>query len=559
MVGVAQGSRSFHFWRSLTCCCLGGCVAELVVNIRPPVLVATNMVKDNTSTRMVLRDGDTPESLAAAGCLHLNATGAGCSESDVHAIKDGLEGELMHFKNLSIGGQVMKHISFGWYLLLSHRAIAEARLHFAAAIAKFPESNFLLRELAAAAVLGDALPQPGDDGHTLHRTADGTWAHVTPPEPAFYAITCDVWETYAAIRFQRPKAFLSEIEPELLAAGMSPHAFIPSVQIGSGSAPSGLILEHRLVHDIELLKLLHGMDFLASGVALQAIEACNRTLRSAPRAREGVLQPTVDQWHGLFPFYNRRLHVHPCPRLEQALKPAVEMTMQLLHSPSRRAQTRAGGVLSTGGVLVIDDILTHTALTELRDFAELSTVWYQERDNSLGAALNTGFSTPLLAQIAEGLRELLGDVLCDLPLTDLRAIKFNQELPASIRLQADQAAVTVNLWITPGSADLKDSNGGLTVYDASVEMDNSINDKRMLEDLVQQLDGEHVSVPYRQNRAIVFESSRVYSMQEFTSRESEMRRSRRINVSFLFGLRGLHCAQRRVARIVLEDQSAKQQ
>lgn len=26
---------------------------------------------------MVLRDGDTPESLAAAGCLHLNATGAG--------------------------------------------------------------------------------------------------------------------------------------------------------------------------------------------------------------------------------------------------------------------------------------------------------------------------------------------------------------------------------------------------------------------------------------------------------------------------------------------------
>ena len=29
-------------------------------------------------------------------------------------------------------------------------------------------------------------------------------------------------------------------------------AFIPSVQFGSGSAPSGLMLEHRLVHDIEL-------------------------------------------------------------------------------------------------------------------------------------------------------------------------------------------------------------------------------------------------------------------------------------------------------------------
>ena len=41
------------------------------------------------------------------------------------------------------------------------------------------------------------------------------------------------------------------------------------------------------------MKLLHGMGFLAPGVALQAVEACNRILRSAPRARKGVLQPTV--------------------------------------------------------------------------------------------------------------------------------------------------------------------------------------------------------------------------------------------------------------------------
>ena len=31
----------------------------------------------NSTARMILRDGDTPESLAALGCLHLNSTGAG--------------------------------------------------------------------------------------------------------------------------------------------------------------------------------------------------------------------------------------------------------------------------------------------------------------------------------------------------------------------------------------------------------------------------------------------------------------------------------------------------
>ena len=506
---------------------------------------------------------------------------AGCSEADREAIKDtvlldveaschvtlsqeGLQSELEHFQNLSIGGQIMKQLRFGWELLLTHRSVDEAHLHFAGVMAKYPDSDFLLRELAAAAVLTNALPEAGDDGLVLHRAVDGTWTHLRPSHPTIYAVSLERWEMYAAIRFKSPKAFLSEAEPQLLAAGMPPHAFVPVGQWDSSSSTAdttgnGFIFEHRLRHDKELFRLLESMGLLAKGVAQRAIEAYERTLRSAPRVNEGLLQPTGDQWHGLYPFHNRRLYIHPCPRIaETALNPVASMETKLFHSPSRKATALAGGFLGSGGVLVIDNILSSEALKRLRDFAELSTIWYHEQGNFLAAGLNTGFATPLLAQVAEEFRELLQDVLCDLPLTDLRAVKFDDV--QEVDLQADQAAVTVNLWIT--ADELDDSNSGLTIYDASAGLDvfavDSLSStKSILEELVRGVDGENVSVPYRQNRAVVYESTRIHSAQPFPLRKSMDLRSRMISLAFLFGSSGLHCIQRRMGKVMLENQAAQ--
>ena len=425
----------------------------------------------------------------------------------------------------------MKQLRFGWDLLLTHRSPEEARLHFVSAMAKFPESPFLVRELAAASVLSQLLPR--NDGN-LHRDEAGYWAHIMPPESTSIAVSLDGWETFAALRFKTPKGFLSEEESELLAAGMRPHGCIPLASLDAFDNPR--IRELRLRHEIELLELLEKRGLIRPKVAMQGIDAYHRVLHSAPKVREGLMEPTTEQWHSLYPFYNRRLYIHPCPRQTgQTLNPPSEM--RLVHSTSRKATSRAGGFLATGGVLIIDNLLILEALNSLRDFAELSTIWYLEAPDYLGAGLATGFSPPLLAQVAEELRILLADVLCDLPLTSIRALKFAAAMEDT-ELHSDEAAVNVHLWLTPTETPSKSAS--LTVFDSD------LTEIRMQK--VQ--DGENISIPQLQNRAVVFDSARIY--QHSVSMPKDLS-SHGISVTLLFGIKGVYCAQRRSARILLEE------
>eukprot|EP00435_Cladocopium_sp_Y103_P041132 s968_g11.t1 len=538
-----------------------GCRGE-VVNVRPPILVSTNLVKDNISARIILRAGETPESLANAGCRHLNATGAGCTHADQTAIQEELKNLLVQFTDLNAGEQIMQQIRFGWNLLLSHRNAEEARLHFVSAMAKFPDSPFLLKEFAAAAVLTHVLPRWGDDGYMLYQAdQSGNWAHIIEPKSTFYAMTLDTWETFAAIRYRTPRGFLSEEEPELLAAGMPAHAFVPVVDvqgIDGNAFLGGLVYEHRIQHDLKVFKLLESKGLLRPKVALQAGDAYTRVLRSATRVREGIMELTAEQWHSIYPYHNRRFYIHPCQRLVQALNPASALETRLLQSSSQKVTSRAGGFLSAGGVLVIDNLLTPEAMMHLRDFAELSTVWYQERPNSLGAGLSTGFSPQLLAQVAEELKILLADVLCDLPLTNVWAFKFGDDSGTDLR--ADQAAVNVHLWLSPDGINQNESAGRITIYDATTDVEPlpvEGGTGSMLEELVRQRDGKNISVPSRQNRAVVFDSARIHA------EKSSIRRSEgnnfesfeyQISVSLLFGLKGLYCAQRRSAKLMFEDE-----
>ena len=442
--------------------------------------------------------------------------------------QEQLQGELSDFKDRNAGEQVMRQMRFAWDLLRL-REVEEARLHFVTALSKFPRSDFLLREVAASAMFPLARGLHGD------ATA---WVQLEKDSQSF-----ESWESFAFLRFQRPKSYLSEGEAELLAAGMPSHSFVPGDH-------QGLVLEHRVGHDVELLRLLRALGLLGQ-VATEAIDTYERILGWAPRLREGVLQPSVEQWHSLYPFHNRRIYVHPCQRLQHpALNPVAELNMRLMRSG--KVQSRAGGFLASGGALVIEDLLTPAALGRLRDFAELSTVWYEEKGGYLVSGLNSGFSTPLLAQIAEELRLPLSEVLCDLPLTNVLAFKFDIKPPSVVDLHADDASVHVNLWITADAEGLPDSDnasdGGVTIFDASHDVPvGSERAARSLEDLVA-ADKENVTVPYRENRAVVFDSTRIYSRRPFWPKSPDFR-SRCISVSFLFGARGFYCPQR--GRMVL--------
>ncbi|CAE7821138.1 unnamed protein product [Symbiodinium sp. CCMP2456] len=517
--------------------------------------------------RILVRDGDSVSALAEATCRHLQSVGAGgCQQGELTDIQESLRTLTEDFSKVSLGEQVLKQLHLGWDLLLTHRAPEEARLHFVNVLSRFPKSRYLLRELAAASTLAFALPRSGDS-NVLHWGPNGTWAHASPPSSTGLAEAFDGWEAYSMIRFHQPFMFLSEDEPELLAVHMPSHGFFPCGEIrptDSNVGLLGLVYEHRLRHDKLLIELLRSENLISNAIAQGALVAYDRVLGAAERVEGGLLRPTDEHWHSLYPFHNRRLYVHPSPRLAlPALTPYPELQIRLLHStapPSKRS-SRAGGFLASGGVLVVDDLLTQDALLQLRSFAELSTIWYQERPHYLGAGFSTGFASPLLSQIAEELRGLLADVLCDLPLANVWAFKYDDESETGIDLHADAAAVNVNLWITPDEVNLDNSSGGLVIFDASVDersssfesfnqMDSDKN--RLLSDLLGESEYANVTAPYRQNRAVVFDSARIHSTQRLAFKKLGVS-SRRINITFLFGAKGTYCPLRRSAKTVLHE------
>ncbi|CAE7556930.1 unnamed protein product [Symbiodinium natans] len=519
-------------------------------------------------SRIHIRAGDSIAALAEATCRHLQSVGAGgCQLRELTDIQESLHALVEGFNNISLGEQTLKQLQFGWDLFLTYRAFEEARLHFITALARFPTSRYLLRELAAASTLAFVLPRSGD-ANVLHWGANGTWAHVTPPKVSALAEAFDGWETYSTVRFQQPLMFLSEEEPELLRAHMPPHGFFPCGEIrttDSNVGILGLVYEHRLQHDMELIQVLRDLKLIQASTAEGAIAAYSRVLGSAEHVDGGFLRPTHEHWHSLYPFHNRRLYVHPSPRLSlPALNPYAELDIQLLRSQAPTpASSRAGGFLATGGVLVIDHLLSGDALMHLRDFAELSTIWYQERPHYLGAGFSTGFSSPLLAQIAEELQGLLADVLCDLPLANVWAFKYEDGSDMGIDLHADAAAVNVNLWITPNTVNLDNATGGLVIFDASVdersssfELFNQVgfdtSRESALSELISRSGSANVTVPYRQNRAVIFDSARIHTTQRLDFKKSGVR-SRRINITFLFGAKGTYCPLRRAATVVLDE------
>src|SRR6218665_2219277 len=115
-------------------------------------------------------------------------------------------------------------------------------------------------------------------------------------------------------------------------------------------------------------------------------------------------------------------------------------------------------------IAVIDNLLTPEGLAALRDFCLGSNVWRNVYvQGYLGAFPETGFACPLLAQIAEELQATFPAIFAGHPLRYLWAFKYDSSL-SGIAIHADEAAVNVNFWITPDSANLDPDSGGMVIW-----------------------------------------------------------------------------------------------
>jgi len=190
------------------------------------------------------------------------------------------------------------------------------------------------------------------------------------------------------------------------------------------------------------------------------------------------------------------------------------------------------------GALFVDDLLTPQALDSLRRFLLESTIWhdFSHIESFVASYLEDGLACPLVLQIADELRRTFPSILGAYPLSQAWAFK-GLKPQAAVDVHADDAAVSVNFWVTPTQANLNPDRGGLVVClapppDGWEIMDYDADQARIVTFLEQNA-GNSLVVPYRQNRAVLFRSRLFHhaDLPEFALGYA----NRRINLTLLYG------------------------
>ena len=232
------------------------------------------------------------------------------------------------------------------------------------------------------------------------------------------------------------------------------------------------------------------------------------------------------------PSFNRVLHHADCPALPGG---AVNLSLDVTAIEARYNAKRPE-------IMHVDGLLTEEALQSIRRFCLDSTIWKRDYPNGyLGAFLGDGFACPLLLQIAEELRLKFPGVFHQHKLTQSWAFKYDSAL-TGLNMHADAAAVNVNFWITPDEANLDPDHGGLVVWDREAprdwsfkEYNNAKNEPKVLAWLTQQ-GAQTVTIPYRCNRAVIFNSDLFHATDRISFKEGY--ENRRVNITLLYGRRG---------------------
>jgi tetratricopeptide (TPR) repeat protein len=248
----------------------------------------------------------------------------------------------------------------------------------------------------------------------------------------------------------------------------------------------------------------------------------------APKARHDAEQQAWLAADGIFVTVTGPAHIATGARLPgAAIDPRnAEKVQQTWHGTDPK-------------LVVVDNLLTPEALGALRRFCLESTIWRKTYARGyLGAFPESGFACPLLAQIAEEFRTTFPAIFGAHPLVYLWGFKYDSH-HHGIEIHADQAAVNVNFWITPDQANLDPEHGGLIVWDKAAPLDWDFAkfnaDIPAARQFLERSRARPITIPYRANRAVIFDSDLFHETDVITFREGY--ENRRINCTLLYGFR----------------------
>ncbi len=203
-----------------------------------------------------------------------------------------------------------------------------------------------------------------------------------------------------------------------------------------------------------------------------------------------------------------------------------------------------GYLSSRTNAIYFDDFLSPEALHALRRFCHDSTIFFgRDPAGYVSSYLRDGFNCDLLYQIARELKQRLPRVIGDQFLSNMWAYRHGAE-GRGVVAHTDFAAVTFNFWITPDQANLDPASGGLVVYRKEepydwdwMEVNREKNTPRIRDKIERYLESaETLTIPYRENRAVLFHSNLFHTSDVMGFKEGF--ENRRVNMTMLFGNRG---------------------
>ena len=335
---------------------------------------------------------------------------------------------------------------------------------------------------------------------------------------------------YAKAQHYLGLALLAKEQPDAALSALRASAEV--IRNHGRSVKLQTILPSRVKHDTEQLDYLmqHGLSFPALDAYQQVLHSLRAKTVMTPGSNE-PLSVTIEESEALAPSFTRIMHYAEAPPMPQStLNPVLEVK-----DLERRY------FASQPEILCVDDLLRPEAIQALQKFCWESTIWKKDYDNGyIGAMFGEGFSCALLLQIATDLRQTFRSIFKDHQLLQAWAFKQDGQLKP-LNIHADAAAINVNFWITPNDANLDPSCGGLIVWDkeAPKEWDfalyNSSKQKPKIMEFLKANEAKPVVVPYRENRALIFNSDLFHESDRCEFRDEYT--SRRINITFLYGHR----------------------
>lgn len=281
----------------------------------------------------------------------------------------------------------------------------------------------------------------------------------------------------------------------------------------------------RLKHDLEQAQYLHAHGHQVAGIE-RFIETARRVMERSTDSGAETAAASDEELEAMAAFWKSPYVVSP-PTLEHCLNPGNDW--RALEEEYLDGKPE---------ILTIDGFLAQHALEALRAYCLASRVWVREYPNKyLGAFANQGFSSRLHFQLARELQTRMPRVFRNYPLNQLWAFKYDATLGQGIDLHADFALVNLNFWITPDEFNLDPQCGGLKVYEtpapANWTFEDYNRDSRGIRDFLARHGAACKTIPYRCNRAVLFNSALFHRTDEIKFVDGY--ESRRINVTYLFG------------------------